>query len=160
LLAHEILSHCQSLTGDYAGAAAHAKRASQLSHNSPWSEAMLAIALARAGHRADAQMLLEHLKEAPEAKSRADFLALVEIALGHKNEAFAWLDRAHEARLGALILLDVEPFWDYVRSDPRFERLRPRPLPKIPNGASGFQLPPSPRISAQSLLARPRRIAA
>jgi TolB-like protein len=52
--------------------------------------------------------------------------------LGDKDQAFAWLDKAYEARIG-LLYLKVFPPWDSIRSDPRFEDLlRRMRLPRSP----------------------------
>jgi hypothetical protein len=44
-------------------------------------------------------------------------------SLGAADEAFAALERAVEERSDVVAFLKVEPHWDPVRSDPRFERL-------------------------------------
>ncbi len=44
-------------------------------------------------------------------------------ALGDKQEAFKWLQKAYEARDGQLGFLKVNPFMDSLRSDPRFQDL-------------------------------------
>ena len=49
--------------------------------------------------------------------------ALVYAGLGEKDHAFAWLEKAYEERSGALPYLKVNPSWDPLRSDPRFEGL-------------------------------------
>jgi len=40
--------------------------------------------------------------------------------LGDTEQAFAWLERAHQERRGWLAYLKVEPMFDPVRADPRF----------------------------------------
>jgi tetratricopeptide (TPR) repeat protein len=42
--------------------------------------------------------------------------------LGDRDQAFAWLDKAYEARLG-LNFIKVDPLWDNLRSDSRFADL-------------------------------------
>jgi TolB-like protein/DNA-binding winged helix-turn-helix (wHTH) protein/Flp pilus assembly protein TadD len=50
--------------------------------------------------------------------------------LGRKDEAFRWLDQAFEDRTRDLIFLNVEPGFDLLRSDPRFQaRLRQMRFP-------------------------------
>jgi TolB-like protein len=50
--------------------------------------------------------------------------------LGNRDQAFAWLDKAYEARLG-LNFIKVNPVWDNLRSDPRFtDVLRRMGLPQ------------------------------
>ena len=42
---------------------------------------------------------------------------------GKKDKALEWLEKAFEARDGNLIYLSVDPIFDYLRSDPRFQNL-------------------------------------
>jgi TolB-like protein len=43
--------------------------------------------------------------------------------LGDKDQAFVWLGKAVDARSMFVIPLNVDPTWDNIRSDPRFEEL-------------------------------------
>ena len=43
--------------------------------------------------------------------------------LGDKEQAFAWLEKAYEKHDGPLFRLKVEPGWDPLRDDPRYEDL-------------------------------------
>jgi tetratricopeptide (TPR) repeat protein len=54
---------------------------------------------------------------------RPDLLAEIYTRLGEKDKAFAWLQKAYEERSGAMVFLNAEPFWDPLRSDPRFKDL-------------------------------------
>jgi hypothetical protein len=47
-------------------------------------------------------------------------------ALGEKELAFVWLDKAYEDHDFILVLLKVEPTFDNLRSDPRFTALLKR----------------------------------
>ena len=53
----------------------------------------------------------------------AGSFALVYAGLGEKDQAFAWLEKAYEERSSALSYLKVNPTWDALRGDPRFEAL-------------------------------------
>jgi tetratricopeptide (TPR) repeat protein len=53
-------------------------------------------------------------------------VALVYVALGDKEETFAWLDRAVEERSHWLVWLALDPRWDCLRADDRFGRLLQR----------------------------------
>ncbi len=46
--------------------------------------------------------------------------------MGNKDEAFAWFEKAYAERSNALTSLRVEPLYDYLRSDPRFQELMRR----------------------------------
>ena len=51
-------------------------------------------------------------------------LALVELGLGHKEKALAWLEKAYEDHDDdALLDLKMDPTFDPLRSDPRFQDL-------------------------------------
>jgi hypothetical protein len=46
------------------------------------------------------------------------------VALGEPDRAFEWLGRALGDRSHWLVFLDVDPRYDGIRADPRFEALR------------------------------------
>jgi len=50
-------------------------------------------------------------------------VALVHAGLGENDAALRWLDKAVEERSNWLVWLRLDPRWDALRSDPRFERL-------------------------------------
>ena len=43
--------------------------------------------------------------------------------LGDKNQALSWLSKAIDERSGFVTTIRVDPTWDNIRSDPRFEKL-------------------------------------
>jgi hypothetical protein len=53
-------------------------------------------------------------------------VALVYTALGEKDEAFTWLDRAVEERSHWLVWLALDPRWNLLRADTRFRELLQR----------------------------------
>ena len=56
----------------------------------------------------------------------ATSIALIYAGLGEKDQAFAWLDKGYEERAFQLQWLKIEPRWDSLRSDPRFQDLMRR----------------------------------
>jgi len=50
-------------------------------------------------------------------------MALVSLGLGDGDVAFEWLERAYAVRDAHLMYLTVDPKWDPLRSDARFETL-------------------------------------
>jgi len=54
----------------------------------------------------------------------AIYSAIVHSGLGDIDEALAYLERAVEERNWEIAWLHVDPFWDSLRSDPRFQRLQ------------------------------------
>lgn len=51
------------------------------------------------------------------------FIAGTYITLGDKDHAFEWLDKAYQERSPVLFAIKVDPSWDPLRSDPRFQDL-------------------------------------
>jgi TolB-like protein/Tfp pilus assembly protein PilF len=90
-----------------------------------YSLAMLGQAYARAGNKAEAQKILARLNE--EAKSRhvAPYAwALLYLGLGDKNRALDELETAYQrGDTNYLFILKVDPLFDDLRGDPRFEAL-------------------------------------
>ena len=50
-------------------------------------------------------------------------IAMTHIGLNNIDLAFEWLNRAHQERCGALVWLPLEPVYDSLRTDPRFQAL-------------------------------------
>ena len=73
------------------------------------------------GRRADA---LKVAKEVEELSSHAyvDFyqVATIYAGLGEKDEAFRLLGKGYEQRSAGMLYLAIDPFWDGMRSDPRY----------------------------------------
>jgi serine/threonine-protein kinase len=85
--------------------------------------------LALAGRESDARTALSALDFDPRTGRMpigyaAVFPAWAYAALGNLDEAFAWLEHGLRERLFTILLLDVEPGYSTVRSDPRFAELR------------------------------------
>jgi len=49
-----------------------------------------------------------------------DAVAMIYAALGERDQAFAWLERAYASHSAALVSLATDPDWAPLRSDPRF----------------------------------------
>ena len=80
--------------------------------------------LARAGRRREARAMLEELRRISKPRDPSPIrLATIYIGLGETDLAFEWLQKALEARDWQMALLNVEPLFDVVRSDPRFAAL-------------------------------------
>ncbi len=50
-------------------------------------------------------------------------ISYIYISLGEKDKAFEWLENAYKERGGYLDLLKVDPWYDPIRDDPRFQDL-------------------------------------
>ena len=71
------------------------------------------------GRRREALNMIEKLKT---RAGSAQEIALTYAALGDKDQAFAWLEKAVERR-DNVVFLKTDPHWDSLRSDPRFSQL-------------------------------------
>jgi serine/threonine protein kinase/tetratricopeptide (TPR) repeat protein len=93
--------------------------------------------LARLGRRAEAERILAEMS-AQKGYVPAFQLALVHLGLSHTDETFRYLEMAYADRSSALydwILID--PQWDVVHDDPRYNDLLKRlrlPPPRSPRG--------------------------
>jgi serine/threonine-protein kinase len=85
---------------------------------------MLAHARAAAGDHAAARAVLPRIIEGWNRGNVSPYsVANIHIALGDRDEAFAWLERALEDRDRMMTTLRVHPRLDPLRSDPRFADL-------------------------------------
>ncbi len=86
---------------------------------------LLGWAYARCGHRGQALAQLSHLdseRKQGQLVSHYD-VAMIHAGLGDTERAFAELDSAYAERPWAMLLLRVDPAFDGLHADPRFERL-------------------------------------
>lgn len=121
---HWTLGHVYAQNGKFQAAIEEAQKASSLSGGAPRYIAGLACAYARAGKKLEAQKRVEELKELRKRRFVDPMsLAIIYVALGDNDQAFAWLDRAVEDNSAQLIWLKAAPLFDLIRSDPRFNDL-------------------------------------
>ena len=74
--------------------------------------------------RSEAQNTIAEMKVlATERYVAPSFIAYVYAALGDKENAFEWLEKAYADHSWDLVFLGVNPVWDHLRSDPRFADL-------------------------------------
>lgn len=80
-------------------------------------------------------------------------LAAFYIHLDRQEDAFAWLQRACDERSSWLLHLAVDPIFDRLRSDPRFEAL----LRRVGfSGSSALPNPPKSALGPRALLVKSR----
>jgi tetratricopeptide (TPR) repeat protein len=84
----------------------------------------LAITYARTGRETEARNILAQLLQAREERYvSAPLIAAVSTALGDKEEAFRWLERAYEEHSGVLQWIAFLPEFRALHSDARFPHL-------------------------------------
>jgi TolB-like protein/DNA-binding SARP family transcriptional activator len=109
--------------GEHTAAIAAARRALELEPESRPALALLACAHARAGERDSALAIARRLERNASGLSLF-YLGAVHSVLGNRDEAFRWLERAAREEPSWLISMDVEPWFDPLRADPRFATLQ------------------------------------
>src|SRR5437667_437198 len=118
----------KALELDPSSAEAHASMGHVLA-NYDWDwtgaeRALLAHAYAMAGRISDAQKESNVLNTI--ARSwyvPPSYFAIVSIALGVQNQAFAYLNKSYQDPSEQMLYLGVEPLVDPLRRDPRFDAL-------------------------------------
>ena len=100
------------------------EKALSLSPGSPAATGVLIRAYAHAGRRSDALRLLAELKRR-RAAGYIPAAAFVHayLGLGDNEQAFYWLEQAYKEQSNILQFLKSHPYFDPIRSDPRFADL-------------------------------------
>jgi TolB-like protein/Tfp pilus assembly protein PilF len=119
-----ILGLVQEQRGDFDESAAAFQRAIQLSPRSPLMHAALGRTLALSGKRNEALRILRDLEDLGTGRYVSPFeLAAIHFALAQADEGFIWLTKAFQDRCFELICLRVDPRWQSLRGNPRFQKL-------------------------------------
>jgi tetratricopeptide (TPR) repeat protein len=86
--------------------------------------AALAHAYAVFGRRQDAEKILAELQQSAKREYVSPYtIAVVWIGLGNKEQALAWLEKAYVDRSFHLVTINSWPWFDPLRSEPRFQNL-------------------------------------
>jgi TolB-like protein/DNA-binding winged helix-turn-helix (wHTH) protein len=124
--AHHVLPAAYEQKGMYSEAIAEFKKSILItgSSESKASKAGLGHVYGVTGKKSDARTMLDELTRLSTREYvPATSIALVYAGLGEKDQAFAWLDKGYEQRAFQLQWIQLEPRWDNLRSDPRFQDL-------------------------------------
>lgn len=124
LAAHIFLGFVQVQQGKYEEAIAEFKTVVELSERNPSLLALLGYAYASAGKDDEARAILKEFDSGAVKRPASQIeTAMIYIALGDRDRAFEWLEKAYEERAWQLGFLNVEPIFDPLREDPRFTDL-------------------------------------
>jgi tetratricopeptide (TPR) repeat protein len=127
LAAHLCLGRALLQKASYPEATAAFRKALQLSDGDTNDLAALGLGLASSHQPAEARKILDQLKErSQQTYVQPMWLAVIYIALGDKDQAFDWMQKAYEDRSAWLVYLKVDPLFDNVRQDARFTDLMRR----------------------------------
>jgi len=119
-LGQSFLAQAYTAKGMHKEAVEVAERLARTDPESARSMVALAEAYAGARRREDALRILEEIRGS--AINPLD-VASVYAALGEADAAFEWLEKAYERRSLELTQIHVDPGFDPLRSDPRFQEL-------------------------------------
>jgi TolB-like protein/DNA-binding winged helix-turn-helix (wHTH) protein/Flp pilus assembly protein TadD len=121
---HLVLGQAYEQKGMLKEAIAELEKASSLSKGAPLYASSLAHAYAVAGRRSEAETMLHQADErAQHAYVPSFHVAIMYAGLGRKDETIAWLERGYQERSAWMVWLKVDPRFDFVRSDARFQNL-------------------------------------
>jgi eukaryotic-like serine/threonine-protein kinase len=110
--------------GKFDDALAASQRAMVLMGQDSDTLSTLAIVYALSGKRAEATWVAESLKELSNKKYVSPFLmATAYSAIGDKDQAFAWLEKAVQQHDTYILRIKVDSIFDGLRSDSRYEKL-------------------------------------
>ncbi len=125
-LAQRVLGLAYEEKGMYPESIAELQKLVEISERADYALAALGRSYALSGNREEAEKLLQELL-ALKTKDSGVFLgpAIMYAALGNKDQALLWLEKLCQQRAG-IILIKVEPYFDVLRSEPRFQALERR----------------------------------
>ena len=125
-LAHRALGLAYEQKGMYKESVAELQLQVRYSGRADYALAELARAFVLTGNRNEAEKLLRELQTFnPQNPGTSIGLAFLYAALGDKDQAFFWLEKSARERMG-VILIKVQPYFDTLRSDPRFRAIERR----------------------------------
>jgi TolB-like protein/DNA-binding winged helix-turn-helix (wHTH) protein/Tfp pilus assembly protein PilF len=118
-----MLAYAYVQTGRFAEALALLEQWRRI-NDGPWASAILAYAHGRAGETDEAQRALERLEAFSRTRSSDPSpLVVAHIGMDHLEAAFVLLEDAYRNHSPGLTALKVDPTYDPLRGDPRFQDL-------------------------------------
>ncbi|MFC2165971.1 tetratricopeptide repeat protein [Acidobacteriota bacterium] len=119
-----IIGICYMQKGQFQDSIIALKKSVELSGNSTEFLSNLALGYAASGDSEKAKELLERLEKLSEQKYVSSLkIAMVYTALGEKDKAFNYLELAFVERDGDLGFIIVDPVFDALRSDSKYEAI-------------------------------------
>jgi TolB-like protein/Tfp pilus assembly protein PilF len=122
-LGRHLLGCCLLWKGDTPGAIAEFQR-SKIVVTGAWYQGLLGYAYAISGDLPKAEQMLRELEEmAKRQYVSSTAFAMIYLGLGEKEKALDWLDKSYQDQESACWYLTVDPIYDSVRNEPRFQAL-------------------------------------
>ena len=84
----------------------------------------LGVSYAKSGNRVEARRVAEAMERlAKQSYVSPVYIGLVYDALGERDKEFAWYNKGYDDQAEWLLWLKLDPIFDDVRGDPRFQEL-------------------------------------
>jgi len=94
------------------------------SDRGPWFWAELAYVYGRSGQPEEARRALAKLLDLSRLNPvDPSTFVITYLGVGNQNEAIAWLEKAYEGHSNTMVTIKVDPIFDPLRGDPRFQDL-------------------------------------
>ncbi len=123
-LPHMAAGMCYYIRAQYPEALREYSKALAMNSDSTFSQAGVAMTLARSGKRAEAVKALDQLQAMKDHTYVSPaYVGLVDLALGDRDSAYLWLGKAYDDRAEWLLWLPVDPMFDNERNDPRYQAM-------------------------------------
>jgi serine/threonine protein kinase/Tfp pilus assembly protein PilF len=129
VFAHARIIACgiHGILGHFSESIEEGKIAVELSGRSPFSIALLGWAYAVAGMEGEARKIIEELRVMSETRYVPSFwVGVIYAGLNERDRAFDCLEKAYEEHYETLSFLNVIPYLDPIRDDPRYADLLKR----------------------------------
>ncbi len=121
---YRMLGSTLALQGETADAERVLRDALSLPGAGAYTKATLGWLVGRSGKRAEAEQLLRELEAAQQLGYVSPVaFAILHIGLGNLPQALDWAEHAHAERRGWLAYVNVNPIFDPLRHEPRFQSL-------------------------------------
>ncbi|HKZ81499.1 MAG TPA: protein kinase [Pyrinomonadaceae bacterium] len=147
-LARFLLGYTYAAKGQHAQAIAEYQETEKLMGEGTNLQCYLGYALAKGGRREEAEAILKQLETTRAYVSPAE-LAVLYVGLGQKEQALSALERAYAAHDVQMKNLGVDPHYDSLRAEPRFQDL----MRKVGLHAVKIQLSLKARIATLTVMA-------
>ena len=123
-LLYSALAKVYAHMGRFSEALDASQRATILVGQAPETLSSLGEVYALSGKTGQARWVAKALEDRSKTKYvQAYFIASIYGALGAKDQTFTWLAKANQQRSALLLRLEVDPAFDKIRSDPRYQEL-------------------------------------
>jgi serine/threonine-protein kinase len=126
-VAHIMRGRVYEQTGNPEAAIRSFEKAYSSSGGSPIALSLKGSTLALSGRRGEAEQIVHGLIEMGKSRFVPPFtIAIVYAGLGDSESALKWLEKGYEARDVGMLFLPIDPKWNDLRSNPRFQALLKR----------------------------------